>query len=85
MPRLATKVAVSMPTDLFRVVEGIRKKSGRSRSAILQEALRLWLREQQQARWARQYESGYRSKPETRREVAMAEAAAVRLLASQEW
>ena len=84
MPRLATKVAMSMPPDLYRAVEHIRKRTGKSRSAVMQEALRLWLRQQRDAVLVRQYESGYRAEPESRREIEMAEAA-VRLLSSQEW
>ena len=76
---------MSMPPDLYRAVEHIRKRSGKSRSAVMQEALRLWLRQQRDAVLVRQYESGYRAKPESRREIEMAEAAAVRLLSSQEW
>jgi len=85
MRKPATKVAVSMPADLYRVVEGIRKRSGKSRSAILHEALRWWLERQRQLRLTRQYVAGYRNEPETRREIEMAQAAAVQLLSSQEW
>ncbi len=85
MPRLATKIAISIPNDMYRALEQIRKKEGRKRSALLQEALRSWLLQQQQAGLIRQYEAGYRARPETRSEVKSAEAAAIRLLASQEW
>jgi hypothetical protein len=33
----------------------------------------------------REYQAGYRKRPETRREVKAAEAAAVQLLATTEW
>ena len=85
MPKVATKVAMSMPEELYRAVEHIRKKSGRTRSAIMQEALRFWLQQQRYRRFIREYESGYRRKPESRREIEVAEAAAVSLLSSQEW
>ena len=78
-------IAISMPPDLFKALERASKKTGRSRSAVLQEALRLWLRQQQQAALVRQYEGGYRSHPESPEEIRATEAAAVRLLASQEW
>jgi metal-responsive CopG/Arc/MetJ family transcriptional regulator len=76
---------MSIPDDLYKAVEQARKKSGKSRSAILQDALRHWLRQQEQAMLIREYEAGYRRKPESKREVKAAEAAAVRLLAAEEW
>ena len=85
MIRTASKVAISLPPELHKALEQVRKKTGRSRSALVQEALRLWLHAQQQAVLIRQYEAGYRKRPESAGEVRAAEAAAVRLLASQEW
>jgi metal-responsive CopG/Arc/MetJ family transcriptional regulator len=85
MPRVATKVAVSIPNDLYREVERARKKSRKSRSAVMQDALRSWLKQEAQAVLVREYEAGYRKRPESRREVKAAEAAAVRLLAAEEW
>jgi Arc/MetJ-type ribon-helix-helix transcriptional regulator len=76
MPKVAAKVAMSIPNDLYRAVEQARKKSGKSRSAVMQDALRHWLRQQEQAVLIRAYEAGYRSKPEGKREVKAAEAAA---------
>jgi metal-responsive CopG/Arc/MetJ family transcriptional regulator len=85
MPKVATKVAVSIPNDLYREVERARKKSRKSRSAVMQDALRSWLKQEAQAVLVREYEAGYRKRPESRREVKAAEAAAVRLLAAEEW
>jgi len=85
MRSLATKVAVSIPDDLYRAIERARKKSGRSRSAVVQDALRFWLEQQRDAVLVREYEAAYRRNPESRREVKAAEAAAVRLLAGTEW
>ena len=85
MPRVATKVAVSIPEDLYRAVEKARKKHGKSRSAIMQDALRHWLRQQAEEVLMREYEAGYRRMPESRREIEAAHAAAVRLLAGVEW
>lgn len=85
MSKTATKVAVSMPHELYRAVEQARKKNGKSRSAFVQEALRLWLKRQQEAEWSRQYVEGYRKKPETRREIEEAEALAIPAFATEEW
>lgn len=85
MARLATKVAVSIPGTLYQAVERARKASGKSRSAVIQDALRHWLDCQRQAALVREYEAGYRRKPEGRREIKAAEAAAVRLLSTEDW
>ena len=85
MARGATKVAISLPGELYRAVEQVRKRTGRTRSALIQDALRHWLRHQAEAALVREYEAGYRRHPEGAREVKAAEAAAVRLLASEEW
>jgi metal-responsive CopG/Arc/MetJ family transcriptional regulator len=85
MAKQAAKVAVSIPGSLYQAVERVRKSSGKSRSGIVQDALRHWLECQAQAALVREYEAGYRRRPESRREIQAAQAAAVRLLATEEW
>jgi len=85
MTKPATKVAVSIPNGLYQAVERVRRASGRSRSAIVQDALRHWLDSQAEVGRVREYEAGYRRKPESRREVEAAETAAVRLLSNHDW
>lgn len=68
----ATKVAISIPRELYRAVERTRRRRGQSRSAAVQEALRHWLDHQVQQAMVREYETGYRRKPEGRREVRAA-------------
>jgi metal-responsive CopG/Arc/MetJ family transcriptional regulator len=85
MASVATKIAVSIPRSLYQAVERVRKVSGKSRSALIQAALRHWLECQAQAALVREYEAGYRRTPEGHREVKAAEAAAVRLLATEDW
>ena len=81
----ATKIGISVPQDLYRSAEQLRKRTGKSRSTLFQEALRIWVRQQRQREWIQQYEAGYRAKPESPREIQSAEAAAIRLLSGQEW
>ena len=61
------------------------RRLARSRSAVMQDALRYWLRHQAEVALVREYEAGYRRRPETRREVKAAEAAAVRLQRGEDW
>lgn len=76
----ATKVAVSVPTDLFEAVERARRESGKSRSAVVQEALRQWLRHAAELGLVREYEAGYRRHPERKDEIDEATATAIGLL-----
>ena len=66
-------------------IERVRRASGKSRSAVIQDALRHWLEQQAHAVLVREYVAGYRRKPEGRREIKAAEAAAVRLLSTEDW
>lgn len=85
MARPTIKVAVSIPSWLYQAVERVRKASGQSGSAVIQDALRHWLDSRTQAALVREYQAGYRQQPEGRRELKAAEAAAVRLLATEDW
>lgn len=62
------KVAFSLPPSLHRTVEAARKRTRQSRSAVMQEALRLWLARDQEARRVREYVGGYKRRPERRGE-----------------
>lgn len=72
MARSAAKIALSLPDDLFREIERARKKRGKTRSALVQDALRLWLRHQSDVALVREWEEGYRRMPEAAAEVAAA-------------
>jgi metal-responsive CopG/Arc/MetJ family transcriptional regulator len=85
VPKAATKVAVSIPDQLYRILERVRRAKGKTRSAAIQEALRYWLDHEAQRTLIREYEAGYRRKPEGQREIKAAESAAVRLLAAEDW
>ncbi len=85
MAKFATKVAVSIPKDLYQALERARKKNGKSRSAVVQDALRHWLNREQEAELVRQYVEGYRRMPETEEETAWVDAISRRALLTEEW
>ncbi len=86
MAKGAVKIAVSVPPALFRAVETARKQAGQNRSAAVQEALRQWLKSRAQAELVREYEAGYRRRPEDQREIQAAMQAAVDLFGDEdEW
>jgi metal-responsive CopG/Arc/MetJ family transcriptional regulator len=74
------KITVSVPRDLHKAVESARKRRDESRSAVIQEALRQWLRNEARTELVREYEAGYRRRPEGRHEREAALATAVGLL-----
>jgi metal-responsive CopG/Arc/MetJ family transcriptional regulator len=80
----AVKIAVTVPAELYRAVETARKRQARSRSAVVQEALRAWLRHQAHAELVRDYEAGYRKRPEGKREIDAAMATAIGLLRDED-
>ena len=82
--RSAAKVAVSLPPALYEAVEAARRRSGKTRSAMVQEALRDWLRRDTEAMLVREYEAGYRARPEDASEIEAALATAVGLLRDEE-
>jgi metal-responsive CopG/Arc/MetJ family transcriptional regulator len=85
MAKAATKIAISVPDELYRAVERARRSTGLSRSAVVQRALRLWLERSVHETAVREYVAGYRARPEGPRDVKAAQAAAVRLLAGDDW
>jgi metal-responsive CopG/Arc/MetJ family transcriptional regulator len=85
LAQVTRKVAISMPLELYRTVERVRKTTGKTRSAVMQHALRYWLDHRTETALVEEYEAGYRRRPEGRREVKAAEAAAVRLLSTEAW
>jgi metal-responsive CopG/Arc/MetJ family transcriptional regulator len=74
MSRPAAKIALSLPEDLLREIERARKRRGKTRSALVQDALRLWLHRESDASLVREWEEGYRRMPEGRAEIDAAEA-----------
>jgi len=58
------KVAISMPKDLFRVVEQVRREMKVPRSAAIVEAIREWLKRREEAAKIGQYIEGYQRHPE---------------------
>jgi Arc/MetJ-type ribon-helix-helix transcriptional regulator len=84
LAKTSTKVAVSLPEPLYRAVERARRSARKSRSAVVQEALRDWLRRSAQADLVREYEGGYRAKPEGGTEQEEALATAVALLGNDD-
>lgn len=85
MPKQTSAVSVTIPRDLYQEVERVRRRNGKTRGAVIQDALCHWLAQQEETKLVRAYKAGYRRTPESRREVTAAKAAALQLLATVEW
>jgi len=64
------KVTFSLPRPLYRTAERVRQRTRQTRSAVMQEALRLWIARQNEATRVKRYVDGYRRKPERAADVA---------------
>jgi len=71
--RKSAKFAVSLPWEDFKELEAIRRKAGLSRSGFLLATFRAWKEARERERLVRDYENGYRQKPE---DASIAEAMA---------
>jgi hypothetical protein len=71
--RKAAKFAVSIPWEEFKELEAIRRKAGLSRSGFLLSTFRAWREARERERLVKEYENGYRQKPE---DASIAEAMA---------
>lgn len=63
------KIAISLPKDDVMRIEKIRKKLGIQRSAVIDMAIRFWLNDIEERKLIRQYEEGYRRRPESLSEI----------------
>jgi metal-responsive CopG/Arc/MetJ family transcriptional regulator len=74
--RNTLKIAISLPKEDFYKLEQIRKKLGFCRSSIIDKAIRFWLGHREQEELIKDYQEGYRKKPESIRETQAMERAA---------
>lgn len=70
MAKSAVKLAISLPPEDFRQMEGLRRKLKTTRSAVVRQALRTYFQARRQQAMVAQYAEGYRKFPETPEELA---------------
>ncbi len=75
-----TKIAITVPTATYAVVERLRRRLGKSRSAVVALALEEWIRSADVGDADRRYAEGYLRTPE-----AIGEIAAVAAQATSHW
>ncbi|MCS6936984.1 MAG: hypothetical protein NZ610_02425 [Candidatus Bipolaricaulota bacterium] len=85
MPSESVKIGVSLPKKKFSAVERMRKKLKKTRSALIAEAIDLWIAAKKEEELVRQYMAGYKKHPETKRDREEALAISQESLAYEEW
>ncbi len=84
MPK-TTKIAISLPQDIFDAVEQERKESGESRSELFRRAVEMLLRRNREQAMSERYVRAYEQMPETKEEIDAARYAASAILAGELW
>ena len=81
----AIKTAVSVPADVYRRAESLRRKTGQSRSALYADALKAYFHFQLLREKEIRYAAGYESVPEDIVDVSVAMAAQAKVLKKEDW
>lgn len=79
------KVAISLPDDQAEAIERIRRKRRIPRSRVIQQAVAYYLAEQGIYAAVREYEEGYRRRPEDAAEAGAFGTATAAVLPEEEW
>ncbi len=79
------KIAISLPDEVFEVVETERQATGESRSAYFRRAVEAFLRGEREREDVRRYIRGYRRFPEGEQEKASAESTLDEALSDVPW
>jgi metal-responsive CopG/Arc/MetJ family transcriptional regulator len=84
MPK-TTKIAISLPDDMFTDVEHERSESGESRSEFFRRAVESLLRRRREQDKTERYVRAYRQNPETKEEIEAARHAASAIFSEESW
>lgn len=79
------KIAISLPDDQAKSIEELRRKRKVPRSRVIQQAVALYLAEQERDNAVRAYVEGYRRKPERPTEAIGLARAAAAVLGEEDW
>lgn len=80
-----TQTLVQLHRDLLQRLDERAAREGRSRSALIRDAIKLYLHDEEQARIDREIREGYERIPVTDEEMAWAEASAREAVEEEPW
>ncbi len=79
------KIAISLPREEFRRVERERRRTRKTRSRVIRDALTSLFAREEEARKIRAYVEGYRRMPEIDAEMKPLVDLGLQTLADEEW
>ena len=79
------KIAISLPVEVLRKVERLRKETGESRSALIRKAIERIFEDREKARKDRAYVEGYRRMPETAEDRLLSDEMVAESLSRDPW
>ena len=82
---LAVKTAITIPSVDFKLVEKIRRETGKSRSQILVEAFRAWVESRKRKDLEDLYADAYRKHPEKHAELEGFMKAGILAMEREDW
>jgi metal-responsive CopG/Arc/MetJ family transcriptional regulator len=80
-----TKVAISLPSDMYETIETARVKKGESRSEYFRRAVEKLLKEEQEAKEVESYIASYTANPESGEEIKEVDRLSVQVLVKETW
>jgi metal-responsive CopG/Arc/MetJ family transcriptional regulator len=80
-----TQTLVQLSEELLRRLDERAAREGRSRSAVIREAIEAYLKDEENARIDREIREGYERIPETEEELRSAEASAREAIEEEPW
>jgi metal-responsive CopG/Arc/MetJ family transcriptional regulator len=84
-PMERTQTLVQLTRDLLRRLDERAAREGRSRSALIRDAIEAYLHDETKARIDREIIEGYERIPTTAEEMAWAEASAREMIREEPW
>jgi len=81
----STKIAISLPGEVFNAVEKERKARGESRSKFFCRAVERLLRQERESSTIKAYIRGYQELPESVEEIEAAERIGTAVLREEPW
>lgn len=80
-----TQTLVQLSDELLRRLDERAAREGRSRSALIREAIEAYLHDEERARIDREIREGYERIPETEEEMRWAEAGVREMIEEEPW
>ena len=81
----SAKIAISLPVEVLRKVERLRKETGESRSALIRKAIERVFADREKAKRALAYIEGYRKYPDAVEDRPLTDAQVAEVIAKDPW